>query len=118
MPNLRVTVNADLSWTPQEMGEIAAAMEKVLQAQLDVPANLTNVLIVGAAKAPHTADLYAEFVFRKTPDRDDACLARLAEALSGTLPDGFAGTLAFRAFGQTAETIFACDVDKTERQVA
>ena len=118
MPNLRVTVNADLGWTPAQLQEVAAAMEHILQTQLDVPANVTNVLIMTATTAPHTADVYAEFVFLKTPARDDAALALLAKALSRTMPDGFTGIVAFRAFGQTADTIFARDLDLTTQRVA
>ncbi|MEM8654139.1 MAG: hypothetical protein AAGF36_05290 [Pseudomonadota bacterium] len=118
MPNLKVTVNADLGWTPATLRDLAAQLEQVLQAQLDVPARATNVLITTAITAPHTADVYAEFVFRKTPARDSAFLDGLADALAGGLPQGFVGSFAFRGFGQTAETIFARDLDLTERWVA
>lgn len=118
MPNLKVTVNAELGWSNDLLRGVAAQMEQRLHDHLNVPVKATNVLIVTSVTASQTADVFAEFVFRKTPARDDLFLESLADELAKTLPEGFAGTFAFRAFAQTADTIFARDLELATRQVA
>ncbi|MBW4706324.1 hypothetical protein KX928_00830 [Roseobacter sp. YSTF-M11] len=118
MPNLIVTISNKLDWDDAQLQVIASRMEAAIQSQLDLPSHVPNVLLVRAVTAPHTADVFVEFIYRTAPSRNGAVMTKLATALAATLPPDHAGTFAFRAFGHTQETLFATDIDLTQSQVA
>lgn len=107
MPNLTVSLDANLSLDHDTCAVLAGALETALATGLGVPAKATNVLVHSAVIAPETGQAFLSLVLKASPDRGPDVLTRLGQTLFGVLRAHVAGTIEFRVFPVEPGQIFA-----------
>jgi hypothetical protein len=108
MPNLTIRIATDRAGAPSTA--LLTRIAALLSEGMGVPAQSCNVMWVVMEAAEESAPIYGELVYRVSPDRAEAHVARVCREIGEECAQTLHARAAIRAFPMAAGEIIAVNV--------